>query len=328
MISRITRFLLLLQFGMVVGLAMIALRTGRIVNPVIAAFFGLGVVLVVRALITANNFFLSYRYRSETPNELSLHWWQICRLFLEEFKATMLSSSWTMAFFSFEKCVPRQAQGLPVLLIHGYGCNSGYWHSMSKALFQANIAHYALDLEPIFSDIDSYSPTVSKAVSSICEETKHQKIIIVAHSMGGLIARAYLKTYGTAHIAKVITLGTPHKGTNLANFGVGRNSQQMRRDFGFAGEPSNDWLRQLEQSEDRSQRGLFVSLYSHHDNIIAPQTSSYLAGAKNIELHGIGHVALALHPLIQKYVIEEIRLASQSVIDAKMATLELQRRPV
>lgn len=322
MITRITRFLLLLQLGIAFGLALLALRTGRITNPVAATFFGLGTVLLIRALITANNFFLSSRYRGKTPDELRLNWRQACRLFLSEFKATMLSSSWTMAFFSFEKRVPEHPEGLPVLLIHGYACNSGYWHSMSKALLQANIAHYALDLEPVFSDIETYVPAVHKAAVGICAGTGHQKLIIVAHSMGGLVARAYLKAYGSAHVAKVITLGTPHNGTGLANFGIGRNSRQMRRDCLQEGKISNDWLRQLARSEDKSQRALFVSLYSHHDNIVAPQTSSFLEGAKNIDFRGVGHVALALHPIIQKQVIEEIRLASRTAENVEAAALE------
>jgi hypothetical protein len=74
---------------------------------------------------------------------------------------------------------------------------------------------------------------------------------------------------------------------------------------------SSNWLHQLAESEDDNSRALFVSIYSHHDNIISPQTSSYLPGAKNIEVHGIGHVALAIDPTIQAKVIEEIHLTSQ-----------------
>jgi triacylglycerol esterase/lipase EstA (alpha/beta hydrolase family) len=147
-------------------------------------------------------------------------------------------------------------------------------------------------------------------VESIRSETGHEKIIILAHSMGGLVARAYLRDHGCAHIAKVITLGTPHRGTALANFGAGPNSRQMRW-AGSAGSMANNWLRRLEQSESDAVRALFVSIYSHHDNIVSPQTSSQLAGARNIEFHGIGHVALALNPMIQARVIEEILAASQ-----------------
>jgi hypothetical protein len=67
------------------------------------------------------------------------------------------------------------------------------------------------------------------------------------------------------------------------------------------------WMQELERREDPRTRSLFVSLYSHHDNIVSPQLSSHLAGAINVEFRGIGHVALALHPQVQARVIEEIR---------------------
>ena len=69
------------------------------------------------------------------------------------------------------------------------------------------------------------------------------------------------------------------------------------------------WLRKLDESEGEATRKLFVSIYSHQDNIVAPQTSSELKGARNIAFRGIGHVALALHPMIQASVLAEIRAA-------------------
>src|SRR3569832_1902066 len=275
MITRITRALLLIQLGPASPPAPPAPRPGRPAPPPAAAPFGISVVIVIRALITANNFFLSYRFRSDTPPGLRLGWRKAFQLFLEEFTATMLSSSWTMAFLRFDKHIVESPAGLPVLLVHGYGCNSGYWHSMSRALTKANITHYALDLEPVFADIESYVPFVHKAIQRIWDETGHRKVIIVAHSMGGLVVRAYLRAHGSAHMAKVITLGTPHNGTGLANFGIGRNSQQMSRERSFEGGVSSEWLRKQKKNENRNLRALFVSLYSHHDNIIAPQTSSH-----------------------------------------------------
>lgn len=71
------------------------------------------------------------------------------------------------------------------------------------------------------------------------------------------------------------------------------------------------WLQQLAARESRQRYALFVSIYSHHDNIIAPQTSSHLPGARNIDIHGIGHVALGLNPRVQEIVIDEIRAAGK-----------------
>lgn len=279
--------------------------------PAPAILSAAAVLLFVRMLITANNFRLAWRFRSETPGHYRLTPLQACRLFLAEFRSTMLSSSWTLPFRAVSGHQARQSHGLPVLLIHGYGCNSGYWHSMSRKLREAGITHQAVSLEPVFGDIDSFVPAIHEAVERLCQESGSPLVVLLAHSMGGLVARAYLCVHGDARIARVITLGTPHHGTGLAGFGMGDNSEQMRWIAAESGGTPSAWLQQLAAREDCKRYALFVSIYSHHDNIIAPQTSSELPGARNIDLHGIGHVALGLNPRVQEIVIDEILAAGR-----------------
>ncbi|HEV2612420.1 MAG TPA: alpha/beta fold hydrolase [Noviherbaspirillum sp.] len=305
MIVRITRTLLLLQL-LVAATISAAVAKVLGVNAWIAVIWGIGAVVLLRLLINANNFYLSWRYRSETPAAYRLNVLQALKLFIGEFSASMISSSWTMPFYAFDKRIARRPATLPVLLVHGYGCNSGYWHSMSKAMTRANVSHYAIDMEPVIGSIDAYASVIHRAVENICSETGCEKIVIVAHSMGGLASRVYLRDHGDRRVAKIITLGTPHRGTGLANFGVGLNCEQMRwTEDGLEGVCS-EWLQALAASEDVDSYRAFVSIFSHHDNIIAPQMSSRLPGAVNIELGGVGHVALAMHPEVQSIVIEEV----------------------
>lgn len=310
MIARITRLLLLFQLLVAIAFAFAAAQLFRIDNIFLAFVVGLGLVVLVRLIITGNNFFLAWRFRSKTPEHHRISWSEAIRLFFGEFRATMTASSWTMPFLAFSRRVPPHPEGLPVLLVHGYGCNSGYWHSMSKALMKARITHHAVDLEPVIGGIDEYVPMIHRAVESLCTETGCDRVVIVAHSMGGLASRAYLRDYGTRRVAKLITLGTPHHGTGLAHFGVGLNTHQMRWTATEQEGLASDWLRALKASENDAVYRLIVSIYSHHDNIISPQTSSHLPGAKNIELNAIGHVALAPDPDVQALVIREVREAS------------------
>lgn len=312
MIARITRLLLLFQFLMAIGVYLITTRVLQINSVALAALIGIGSIVLIRLSISANNFLLAWRYRSETPHQHRIGWWQAIRLFAGEFRASMVVSSWDMPFHRFSARSARHPTGLPVLLIHGYGCNSGYWHAMSEVLLNANITHHAIDMEPVIGGIDDYVPMIHRAVERLCKETACDRIVIVAHSMGGLAVRAYLRDHGSKRIAKVITLGTPHHGTALAHFGVGLNTYQMRWTVTEEEGLSSEWLRTLEASEQPEDYRLFVSIYSHHDNIISPQESSRLAGAKNIEFGAIGHVALALHPMVQAQVVREIRDAARS----------------
>jgi len=310
MVAIISRLLLLVQIAIVAGVvcALMHLFGMRTIPALLA---GTATLLLVRMLITANNFRLAWRLGSATPPPYRLNLRKACRLYLEEFRSSMLSSSWSMPFGAFTGYEAPQSRGLPVLLIHGYGCNSGYWRSMSRRLRAAGITHHALSLEPVFGTIDSFVPVVHAAVERLCRDSGSQRIVLLAHSMGGLVARAYLCAHGEERIARVITLGTPHHGTGLANFGVGSNSAQMRRVPGAIGNTPSAWLQQLFAQENSGRYALFISIYSHHDNIIAPQTSSHLPGARNIALDGIGHVALGLNPRVQKIVIDEIRAAGR-----------------
>jgi pimeloyl-ACP methyl ester carboxylesterase len=320
MVSRLTRLLVVLQIAIAAALCMLATAFWQ-AGFWTGILFGLGSVLLVRLLINANNFCIAWRYRSQTPSSLQLGWRQALKLFATEFAASMTSSSWTMAFHSFSARPAIDPVGLPVLLIHGYGCNSGYWHSLSKRLAHERITHHAMDLEPILAAIDDYVPAILRAVETLCKMSGHDKIVIVAHSMGGLAARAYLRDHSSLRVARVITLGTPHRGTALAHFGSGSNSRQMRWTGNAEGGAPSEWLRKLEQAEDAATRALFVSIYSHHDNIISPQISSHLAGAANVELHGIGHVALASNGAIQDRVVAEIHAASRTLSFAATPTV-------
>ncbi|KAF7767697.1 hypothetical protein PCIT_a3772 [Pseudoalteromonas citrea] len=64
--------------------------------------------------------------------------------------------------------------------------------------------------------------TLEPDKSVIFNELDHfiadQSTALVCHSMGGLIARAYLEhnSPSSQHVKKVITLGTPHKGSTIA----------------------------------------------------------------------------------------------------------------
>jgi hypothetical protein len=302
---RLLRVLLLVQAAAAVAIALGAYRwLGA--SPWQALLAGLACVVLVRLAINANNFAMSARFASPTPERFRLGPAGRLRLFAEEFSASMLHSSWHMTRAAPHTRLWPQSALPPVLLLHGYGCNSGYWAHLVPLLDAARISHAAVDLEPMIGAIDDYVPLVERAVHDLCAKTGAGKVAIVAHSMGGLVARAWMRRHGTGRVARLVTLGTPHHGTALASFGVGANAAQMRRAADGGEAAASAWLRELAATEDGATRALVTSIYTHHDNIVAPQTSSRLPGARNIEFGGIGHVALGSNPRILAQVMREL----------------------
>lgn len=94
---------------------------------------------------------------------------------------------------------------------------------------------------------------VKAAIKHILETTGKNKVVIVSHSMGGLASREYLQNPvnwqddGEHHIAKLVTLGTPHggsniSGTSLSTFftGIDEKSDAMRdlrKSYFYSGDP-------------------------------------------------------------------------------------------
>ena len=189
--------------------------------------------------------------------------------------------------------VASSADRLPLLLIHGYCCNRGFWWWLKPRLEARRRSVATLTLEPLFGDIDGYAEQVARRVEALCRDTGADRVMLVGHSMGGLVCRAYLRRYGEARVARLVTLATPHRGSVLARFGLGRNARQM--------EPGNRWLRELELSPLQVP---CIACYSTHDNFVLPPACAMLPGAEHRPLPAVGHLAMSISPLVLEALLE------------------------
>lgn len=57
---------------------------------------------------------------------------------------------------------------------------------------------------------------VNEVIEEIMQDYGNRKLILFAHSMGGLAARSYIMNYGQDKIAGLVTVATPHSGSLLA----------------------------------------------------------------------------------------------------------------
>jgi len=186
-----------------------------------------------------------------------------------------------------------------VLLLHGFVCNRGLWNPWMKRLREAGTPYVAINLEPVFGSIDRYVSAIEAAVMRL-EDATSKAPVVVAHSMGGLAVRAWLRRPG-AHdrVHSVVTIGTPHAGTWLARFAMTENARQMRE--------GSRWLRELNGDEPPMIRSLFTCYFGHCDNIVFPARNATLEGATNRHVPGVAHVHLAFHTPILDDVLSRTR---------------------
>ncbi|MEJ6000920.1 esterase/lipase family protein [Paucibacter soli] len=207
-------------------------------------------------------------------------WWRECDALERVF-------SWQQPFFEHAEPdhLPTQSAQRGVLLLHGFTCNRGLWNPWMRQLRALGQPFMALTLEPAFGSIDAYVPAIDAALRRL-EACGGPAPIIVAHSMGGLAARAWWRHVGHdgSRVHRVVTLGSPHAGTLMARFSSAANARQMRR-----GSP---WLATLAQLEQAQHHQRFDCFFSHADQIVCPAGTAALPGARNHHVQACGHLSL------------------------------------
>ena len=135
---------------------------------------------------------------------------------------------------------------LPVVLVHGWkgslwgnvfsGCPDDYKHYVPptpvseegdfgdlgpelREKYGLRVYYARLLSSPCYTPpVQDNVPALMTAIDRAKSETGEIKVVLVAHSMGGLVARAYLEssTY-RGDIAEFFTLGTPHDGIDISS---------------------------------------------------------------------------------------------------------------
>lgn len=189
---------------------------------------------------------------------------------------------------------------VPVLLVHGYVCNARLWDDLAPALRAQGHTVLAIDLEPVFTSIDDYAPLLEQAVQSLRRHTGQDQVALVGHSMGGLAIRTWLRRFGSGHAARIITLGTPHVGTQINAIVATPNARQMAW--------HSAWLQELAASESAATRSLFRIGLSAQDNIVFPQRAQTLQGVTPVVFEGLGHLQLCSSATVRAWVCQQLAL--------------------
>jgi pimeloyl-ACP methyl ester carboxylesterase len=252
----------------------------------------------VVALVTVW-FTLAWIWRTPRPPEARLGFTGSVRLFAGE--AWAIGVSWPlMALHRLLIRDPAPATAkLPIVLVHGVLVNDGVWWGFRCHFAKHGIGPvYTVTYGPPLGDIETFARQLALKIDAVCAATGASRVALVGHSMGGLVARAYLRRFGSNRVAQLVTIGTPHHGSMLAWSFPGRCLAQMR--------PGNPWLAELNRDEGAALPVPVTAIWSRHDSMVAPQVSCELAGAENVALVGIGHNALLCDGDVMTHVLRAI----------------------
>jgi len=191
------------------------------------------------------------------------------------------------------------AARIPVLLVHGLVDNRSVFSVMQRSLRRRGFADVCTwNYSPLLTDIARGAADLGAHIERICEQTGHDKVHVVGHSLGGLIARYLVQRQGgDRRVASLVTLGTPHEGSVLAHVVPTPLIRQLR--------PGSAVLRELAEPAPGC-RTTVTAIYSDLDQLVLPTSSGRCdhpdLHARNVLVHGIGHMSLPRH----RSVVDEV----------------------
>lgn len=191
----------------------------------------------------------------------------------------------------------------PILFVHGWSSTSSVWNTMisrfeKDGYAKSELSAYSYNTSQ--SNKVSAEKEVKPRVEALLKATGATKVDIIAHSMGSLNSRWYIKFLGgEATVDDWVSIGGPNHGTETANFCFSTACTEMRVGSKFLGE--------LNAGDETPGSVNYGTWWSPCDEIINPDSSVSLSGATNTKTACISHLGLLSDETVYTQIREFVK---------------------
>ncbi|MBI4539243.1 MAG: alpha/beta fold hydrolase [Gemmatimonadetes bacterium] len=169
---------------------------------------------------------------------------------------------------------------VPLLLVPGWHDSASELGELRRRLLAdgwSGSAVMAVDFSDRYGSNVAHATELASVVDALLAVTGAGQVDVVAHSMGGLAVRYYLRFLGgAAKVRRVVFLATPHRGTYAAYLAWGAGGDEM--------EPGSEFLQRLNDGEPVPPGIRVTTIRTPLDLRMFPPESALLAGATNLEV--------------------------------------------
>jgi pimeloyl-ACP methyl ester carboxylesterase len=198
----------------------------------------------------------------------------------------------------------------PVLLVAGYGGNTGALQSLAERIrATGREATVAPALGDGTGDLRQQAASLDRAIAGALAAGAGS-VDIVGYSAGGVVARVWAQEYdGRRRARRIVTLGSPHHGARIAAAGAAvvpracpTACQQLA--------PGSRLLAELTVPVPTPPA--WLSLWTLDDRTVTPPDSARLPGALNVVLQSVcptarpGHGGLPTDPTVARLVLNAL----------------------
>ncbi len=117
-----------------------------------------------------------------------------------------------------------------------------------------NVSYYSMNIldDSLYGNLNIFALRLKNIIDKILFMTKQNKVIIIAHSMGGLIAKRYMVINKECwdSVYKLLTVATPHKGFGIS-FGIIQQLRDLKRNSHFISKLDDKWKEFFDKEKEK-----------------------------------------------------------------------------
>jgi pimeloyl-ACP methyl ester carboxylesterase len=196
-----------------------------------------------------------------------------------------------------------EAANTPILLVHGLIDNRSIFTVLRTSLARRGFGSIAaVNYSPFEGDVRVLAARLAEQVERLVEESGYERIHLIGHSLGGIVARYYVtRLGGDERVHTLVTLGSPHGGSVLGYLVPAGIPAQLR--------PGSALVREL-AAPVPGCRTRFIAYWSDLDELVFPQRNAAIRHpdlqVQNIALHGVGHASLPNVPSVARGIADAL----------------------
>ncbi len=187
----------------------------------------------------------------------------------------------------------------PVIVVHGYAMNRANFVLLARRLRDAGLGPVLGFEYWSLGKTASAARRLAEYVAEVRAATGAAQVDVIGHSMGGVVGRYFVQLGGgDGVVANLITIGSPHAGTDVSAVGIGRPAKEL-----FFGSTLLARLR----AAPLPSRTRWTVIWSRSDALVPGARQARVAGPEELVHDDLGHLSLLTSRRVADDVIARLR---------------------
>jgi alpha/beta hydrolase family protein len=191
----------------------------------------------------------------------------------------------------------------PIVVLHGYAMNRANFLPLARRLAAAGLGPITgFEYWTLGKTADA-ARQLALYVEELCAATGAREVDLIGHSMGGVVSRYYVQLGGgDRRVRHLITIGSPHHGTDVSAVGIGRPAKELF--FGSV------LLQRLDAARPPAHTRITL-IWSHSDALVPGRRQALIPDPEHrieeIAFDDLGHLSMLVDRRVAAVVIDRLR---------------------